>query len=522
MAQEGKIVRAEIDDVIKYWSYEEQCKREPQKKKYLTALGLINGLNSGLSRYLRNPCRTAVIFANQSLKWEEFIVCDPSKLLNAHHRTIKEFFEDPGSVKKVLEEILFGNPRMGPRIEGFFTYVIQDTETGFQLWFVELPPGVYSCEALGGWLLRSSNFMDFDPPTIEQSIYYGVAATMLVSNLASDAIATGLALKSGATNRQEYQRFSDIVSVLSKVSQTEEEGSLPSGNIIFSDGNYGMLRRIDFQPTAPLNRHKHVGKLLASVENHPKQCLVANLSEVTALAYYDQMPEGSLLARFARRGEGELIAADGSKICSFFDGEFYGADPPSVEVVLNESKRFRELGSDLKSALTKRIKDIVRHAQLNHHGCSVVLDFKECPSRLIAGHLFDEPLRLDGTNSIDDNYWQMVINSSAIDGALYVQVTEATLLMRGFGCILAGDVQEDEDRSRGSRHNSAIRFTGSYEESVVIVVSEDGPVSVFAEGSRLQAKSVMDTEAIELPEEEEHASKRIPTVANWLGALLGA
>ena len=218
MSQEQKMTKEEIDEHIKYSSYEEQCKREPEKKKYLTALGLIGGLNEGLSRYLRRPCRTAVVFANQSLNWEEFIVCDPSKLLNGHKQTIKEFLVQPDSVKKVLEDILFGYPRTGPSLPGLFTCAMQDTNTGFQLWFVELPSSAYSTAPLEGWLLRASTFMDFDPPTINQSLHYGVAATMLVSMLASEAIATGLALlhiagRFGENSRPESRRICSCGSI---------------------------------------------------------------------------------------------------------------------------------------------------------------------------------------------------------------------------------------------------------------------------------------------------------------------
>jgi hypothetical protein len=339
--------------------------------------------------------------------------------------------------------------------------------------------------------------MDFDPQTVDQSLNYGVAATVTVSMLALDAVGTGLALRSGVVNPKDYQRFRDIVSVLANVSQSVEEDALPTGQIIFSDSEYGSLRRLDFKPTAPLNRHKHVGKLLASVANSQSHCLLSNLTEIFALAQYDQaqLPEGSLLAKFAR-GEGELVAADGSRLCTFFGGEFYGADPPSFGDVLESCEQFSKLGTVLRSAITERIKEIVRHAQFNHHGCSVVLDFDECPSRLLAGHQLFVPLVLDVNGPIDEN-WQMMINSSAIDGALYLQITNSSILVRGFGCILAGDATEAEDRSRGSRHNSAIRFTGSYDKSVVIVVSEDGPVSVFANGSRLQEKPASDTKTTE-------------------------
>jgi hypothetical protein len=339
MAQEKKLTHEEAHEAIKYWSFEEQSKREPEKTRHMTAWGLIQALNEGLSNFLRRPCRTAVIVANKTLNWKEFIVCDPSSLLADHRKSIKDFFEQPGSILKNLGEIWASGPRTGPEIPNFFSCVIQDEKTGFQLWFLELPTGVYSLEPLFGWFLRASSYMDFNPASLMQSLHYGVAAHMLVLQLASEAVATGLALKSGAKGHAEYERFSDIVSVLTNVSKTVEEGSLPSGNILFSDGNCKSLPQVAFEPSAPLNRYKHVGKLLAAVAESEKHCLLANLTEVTAVAFCEQMPKDSLMVRFVR-GEGELIAADDSKICSFYGGEFFGADPPPFEDVLVISELF--------------------------------------------------------------------------------------------------------------------------------------------------------------------------------------
>ncbi|MBP7864138.1 DNA integrity scanning protein DisA nucleotide-binding domain protein [bacterium] len=494
-----------------YWTFEEQVKREPHKRKYLTAIGVIGGLDEGLSKYFRRRCRTAVIFANQSLNWTEFIICDPSDLLSSHHVAIENFFEEPNSVKKTVEEILFGKPRMGPEIPGFFSYVIQDTETIFQLWFVELPPNAYSIEPLEGWLLRTSSFMNFEPSSIDQTVNYGVAGAILVSNLAKDAIATGLALKFESENHKDYKRFNNIVSIISTVSQTVEEGSLPLGNILFCEVDDALQTQIPFEPRAPLNLHKHIVKLLAAVAGNQDHCLLANLSEVIALATFKQLPKGSLLAKF-KIGEDELIAADGSKICGFYNGEFYGAEPPSISDVLERYDDFRQLNPELRSLVKKQLQDIVTHAQQNHHGCSIVLDFDECPSRLIAGHLLTESFELSSDSNDDDR--QLFLNSSAIDGALYLQITKTTLRVRGFGCILAGDATNTEDRSKGSRHNSAIRFTRSYEKCVVIVVSEDGPASVFASGTPLQILRAKNEKM-----EKEATRQKVYFVADWMAQI---
>jgi hypothetical protein len=42
-----------------------------------------------------------------------------------------------------------------------------------------------------------------------------------------------------------------------------------------------------------------------------------------------------------------------------------------------------------------------------------------------------------------------------------------------------------ENRARGARYNSALRFTAQYPETIVVVVSSDRPVSVFRQGKEI-------------------------------------
>ena len=66
------------------------------------------------------------------------------------------------------------------------------------------------------------------------------------------------------------------------------------------------------------------------------------------------------------------------------------------------------------------------------------------------------------------------------------------MYLHGFACLLDGRSVEGEDRARGARFNSALRFTAEHENLLVIVVSEDRPVSIIKDGVEITAKSYWD------------------------------
>jgi hypothetical protein len=73
---------------------------------------------------------------------------------------------------------------------------------------------------------------------------------------------------------------------------------------------------------------------------------------------------------------------------------------------------------------------------------------------------------------------------SKVDGALHIG---ADLLLHGFACLLDGRAIAGENRARGARFNSALRFTAEHENLIVVVVSSDRPVSVIHRGVDLNA-----------------------------------
>jgi len=72
-----------------------------------------------------------------------------------------------------------------------------------------------------------------------------------------------------------------------------------------------------------------------------------------------------------------------------------------------------------------------------------------------------------------------------LDGALHIG---EDMNLHGFACILDGKTVPGENRARGDRFNSALRFTAEHHDIVVIVVSSDRPVSIIQDGIELNAQ----------------------------------
>ena len=72
-----------------------------------------------------------------------------------------------------------------------------------------------------------------------------------------------------------------------------------------------------------------------------------------------------------------------------------------------------------------------------------------------------------------------------LDGALHIGVD---LKLHGFACLLDGLSIPGEDRARGARFNSALRFTAMHKNVIIVVVSVDRPISVIQEGVELNAQ----------------------------------
>jgi hypothetical protein len=80
--------------------------------------------------------------------------------------------------------------------------------------------------------------------------------------------------------------------------------------------------------------------------------------------------------------------------------------------------------------------------------------------------------------------------------------------LRAFACLMDGPSLHTEDRARGARYNSALRFTAQHPDVLVVVVSSDRPVSVIQNGIDLSQPPVWPR----IP-----TTPRIPpTLRHWL------
>jgi DNA integrity scanning protein DisA with diadenylate cyclase activity len=126
----------------------------------------------------------------------------------------------------------------------------------------------------------------------------------------------------------------------------------------------------------------------------------------------------------------------------------------------------------------KIIMNIVDGARERRHGCTLVIDVDD-QLREIPGQKLEHPIDLQ-----KNEFLELGKSLSKVDGALHIG---ADLHLHAFACLLDGRSVPGEDRSRGARFNSALRFTAIHQNLIVVVVSSDRPVSVFEGGVELTA-----------------------------------
>jgi len=131
-----------------------------------------------------------------------------------------------------------------------------------------------------------------------------------------------------------------------------------------------------------------------------------------------------------------------------------------------------------KKAMLHFVKNIVEHARHSMHGCTLVLDFrKEIKPLTPVGQNLTAPLNLTNESGIE-----LACQMAQVDGALHIDLTPS---LHAFSCILPYRFEvevRDATAARGARFNSALCFSQNEPETVTLVVSEDGPMSVFEKG----------------------------------------
>jgi hypothetical protein len=441
----------------------------------------IDGLQDGLSHF-SGSSRAAIIYAltpDESMR-----IYDPQNLLRGHEPFFEELYlasDDwcknvwfSGEIKKFRHMV----PEKNLDLTGLISWGGRSNSVFYQMWFTEHHPDMCSIGPTECWLEHAAWRLSHDVAN-EEELYTGISGSFLSeysTHAVRDYVVDQMNVKLGWDTQL---RIYPILDAVLGISRTREEGQWPVGKLIFSDVR--SLPELEFFVRFPedgqpsLTNFKHVRKLLLSVELSNRR-LVSEGKAILGIAS-EALPDFSIIADY--RGRQGFLWVNEERVCSFSDGRYksstHQANLVHVEEILLESS----LDDEASHQLYRNLTSVVHSAENNEHGCTLVIDLNKEPVQ-ISGQRLEKPLDL----RLPDNL-ELSKSLAKVDGALHIG---AESCLYGFACLLDGRTVPGEDRARGARFNSALRFTSEHENIIVVVVSSDRPVSVIQEGVEISAQ----------------------------------
>ena len=440
----------------------------------------LDGLRDGLSHF-SGPSRAAMVFAIGSDT--PMFIFDPQNLLSGHEPRLKELYVEnqewrtrPSIYRGSLK---YSHIMMEKNLQmtGLVSYGGRSGSVYYQMWFTEHHPDMCSTGPTERWLEHAAWRFSHDMAS-ESTFYTGISGSFLreyATHAVRDDVVDRMNVRLGWDTRL---RVYPILDAILELSRTREEGAWPRGDLVFVEPQ--TLAHIPFlayfspaeQPT--MGNIKHVRKLLAAVEQTNLK-LISDGRCVAGIAV-DRLPDFSITADF-RGGHGFLKVVD-DRVCSFADGTYQSTTRRANLVHLEEALLESDLDPETGTTVLKIIAALVHQAEDQKHGATLVLDLNPSPV-IISGQCFDRPLDLREPAILD-----LAKSLFRVDGALHIG---ADMHLHGFACLLDGRAIVGEDRARGARYNSALRFTAEHADIIVVVVSSDRPVSIIQSGVEVSA-----------------------------------
>ena len=441
----------------------------------------LDGLQDGLSHF-SGPSRAAAIFSVQPD--DPVHVYDPQNLLNGHEPRFKELYLESdrwrAPIPRVRGRQKFGYvlPEKNLQLAGLISYGGRASSVFYQMWFTEHHPDMCSVGPTERWLEHAAWRLSHDIAN-EADLYTGISGTFL-REYAIHAVRDHIIDEMNVLLGWDSQlRVFPILDAVLKISRTREEGAWPRGDLVFVEPKtlpaLSFVARFPERERPSLENSKHVRKLLQAVENSDRK-LVSDGMFIVGIAG-GPMPDFCIIADFqASHG---FLKISGNPVCSFSDGNFKSTTRRAKLVQLEEA--LLEVNADAANgnALFKISAEIVHRAETLKHGCTLVIDLGDPPAK-ISGQALDRPLDLR-----EPDFLELAKSLAKVDGALHIG---KDLHLHGFACLLDGLAIAGEDRARGARFNSALRFTAQHPEILVVVVSSDRPVSLIQAGVELSAQ----------------------------------
>lgn len=475
--------------------------------RQLSAFHIFEGLRDGLSHF-SGPSRVAIVYAIRP--HDPIRIYDPQNLLRGHEPKLRELYIDsdrwrgagPGDSHFQGDGHPFPEKNLG--LAGLISFGGRSKSVSYQMWFTEHHPDMCSAGPTERWLEHAVWLLSNDM-VAENACYLGTSGYVL-QEYATHAVRDHIVDELNRTLGMDlHMRVYPILDAVLGISKTLEEGVWPRGRMAFvqpkSLTELSFLARFPENERPNLDNLKHVRKLLQAVED-ADTLLVSEGRSIQGIARLP-LPTGHITADF-RSSHGFVHLGD-DPVCSFFDGRFHSTTHRAKLVELEELLLESDLPSPVQHALFQTVLKIVHNAEDRKHGCTLVIDLNEAPID-ISGQRFQTPLDIREPDLLD-----LTQSLSALDGALHIS---ADLRLHGFACLLDGRNIRGEDRARGARFNSALRFTAEHRHIVVIVVSSDRPVSLIQEGVELNAQCPLKPISACVPSP--------PKLANWIDGKAAA
>lgn len=437
-----------------------------------------DGLCNGLSRF-SGPSRAALIYAQR--RDGPFRIHDPCDLLRGHEPRLLEHYLG-GTRQGQPREAGSSDAQPGPAIPELTGIVAcggSFAQMAHQTWFTEHHPDMCSTGPSERWLEYACRLLSQDLGTksaidLETSGY-------VLQNFATHAVRDHIVdmrnLSLGSDTRLHVYPILDAVLNISK---TREEGKWPWGDLIFVEPS--QAHRIHYLATfgnyerPAMKDFKHIRKLLQAVEGN-RHKLVSNGHKIIGIGT-GRMPDFSVVAEF--RGNHGFIRVQDETVCSFADGGFHSSTRKANLVQLEEVLLELNLEQNRIYTIMKVVGTLVRSAQERKHGCALVLDFGS-PLANISGQHLETPLDLRRHTDLD-----LATALAKVDGALHIDMMY--LKLHAFAALLDGRAVAGENRARGARFNSALRFTAEHDQVILVVVSSDRPISIIQHGAEIKAR----------------------------------
>jgi len=440
-----------------------------------------DGLRDGLSHF-SGPSRAAVIYAVRPD--DPVCIYDPQHLLKGHEPRFKELYLDSDDWRQQPPTQMLGNdafhlvPEVSLQLAGLISSGGRSQSVFYQMWFTEHHPDMCSIGPTERWLEHAAWRFSHDIANGKQ-LYTGISGSFLreyATHAVRDYIVDEINLKLGWDTQL---RVYPILDAILNIFNTREEGAWPRGQLVFIDPS--ALPRLKFVARFPemeqpsIDNFKHVRKLLLAVE-HSDRKLVSQGSTLIGISN-EIIKDFCIVVDFM--GRHGFVRLNGEAICSFSGGVYKSTTHQARLVQVEEALLESPLEAEIGSQLYKIISSIVHHAESQKFGCTIVLDLNPNVEK-IAGQKLTTPLDLR-----DACYLALAKSLAKVDGALHIG---QDLSLHAFACLLDGRTIAGEDRARGARFNSALRFTHEHKNLLVVVVSSDRPVSIIQEGVEISAQ----------------------------------